>query len=224
MPYHVQLFKFFTSIYDHIFRIKRAEKITNLWKTSLLLILASALIYGWMAYLGIGSTFLSSSMAYLSSGEYETSKLWFLLGRVVYGASFAAAVLFVPSMIYQLITGIPYQKLIIMQQIVLSVLLLERLIWIPIAIFIGLDWYVSPLSFGVIASYIFEIEWFIYFFGAITLFQLWTIWFQFRFLHAMSENEKRTIWIFIILLHLLGWVLAATISFTDSYMISRWFE
>ena len=224
MLYRVQLFKFFTSIYDHIFRIRKAERLSNVRKTSTLLILVAVLIYGWMAYLGIGSSMLAGGAAELSATEYETSKLWFVIGRMIYGALFAAFILFIPSLIFYLITEIPYGKLVIMQQIVLSVMLIERLLWIPLALFAGLDWFVSPLSFGIIASYLMDIDWFIYFFGAITLFQFWIIWFQYRFLHTLSEIGSRTLWAFILLLHVLGWVLAGTIAFADSYMISGWFE
>lgn len=223
MLYHVQIVKFFTSIYDHIFRIRKAEKLTNVWKTSILLLLSSAILYGFMAYLGIGSSMLSVGMTELGTAEYETSKLWFVFGRVLYGVIFAAAILFLPGLLFYLVTEIPYQKLLVMQQAVLIVMLVERLLWIPLVLFIGLDWYVSPLSLGIIVSYLTSIDWLIYFFGAITLFNLWIIWFQFRFLHTLSEVRPRILWLFILLLHLLGWLLAATIALADSSIISRWF-
>ncbi|WP_405098466.1 hypothetical protein [Oceanobacillus sp. FSL H7-0719] len=224
MTYRIQLFKLLTAIGDHIYRIKRAEKLSNFWKTSILLIFASAIVYGWMAYLGIGSNLLSIDATLLGAGEYGGSKIGFLAGRVLYGILFAAAVLFIPSALFYLLTEIPYQKLVIMQQVVLVVLLLERLIWIPLIVLAGLDWYVTPLSLGIIFSYLIENEWFIYFFGAITLFQGWIIWFVYRFLHALSEVRARTILLVIILLHIIGWAFAATIAVTDIYIISGWFE
>lgn len=224
MVYRVQLLKFITAIGDHLFRVKKAEKITNMWKTSILLVLVSAIVYGWMAYLGIGSNLLSADAAIFGAGEYEVSKFWFLAGRALYGVLFALAVLFIPSALFYLLTEIPYPKLVIMQQIVLAVLLLERLIWIPLVVLAGLDWYVSPLSLGIIFSYLITNEWFIYFFGAISLFQIWIIWFVYRFLSALSEVRGRTIISMIILLHIIGWALAATVAMTDIYIISGWFE
>src|SRR5690625_2319098 len=171
MAYYMNLVKFFRSMEDHLFRIRKAEKLFNIWKTCLLLALASVIIYMWMAYVGMGSTPLSPAAIHASGVEYEQYKYWFILGRGVYALIFAAFILFIPSLIIYAFTGIPYQKLVIMQQIVLTVMLLERILWIPLAAFIGLEWYVSPLSFGIIASYFTEINWFIYFFGAISLFQ-----------------------------------------------------
>lgn len=224
MTYYINLVKFFRSMEDHLFRIRKAEKLHNLWKTSLLLALFSVIIYIWMAYLGIGTTLISPAAVSVTDIEYEQYKYWFIIGRAVYALIFAALVLFIPSLIIYAFTGIPYQKLIIMQQAVLAVLLLEGILWVPLAIWIGLEWYVSPLSFGIIASYITEINWFIYFFGAISLFQLWIIWFQVRFISGFHAIRKRWLWLIVILLHILTWVLAATLASVDTQIISGWFE
>jgi hypothetical protein len=110
-----------------------------------------------------------------------------------------------------------------MQQIVLVVLLFERLIWVPLVIFAGLDWYTSVLSFGVIFSYFIEIDWFIYFFGAISIFQIGLIWFVHRYLRALSHVRSSVLLLVVILLFIIGWILAATIATTDNNMISGWF-
>jgi hypothetical protein len=209
---------------DHLFRVRKAEKLHNLWKTSLLLALASVIIYIWTAYLGLGTTSISPAAAEATGIEYEQYKYWFILGRGVYALIFAAFILFIPSLIMYAFTGIPYQKLLIMQQAVLAVLLLERILWIPLATWVGLEWYVSPWSLGIIASYITEINWFVYFFGAISLFQLWIIWFQIRFIGGFHAIRKRWLWLIIILLHILMWALAATAAVADTHIISGWFE
>ncbi|MGJ9460344.1 hypothetical protein [Oceanobacillus sp. CF4.6] len=223
MTYHVHLFKILFSMEDDLFRIQKAERIQNLWKVNILLILSAIGLYAWMAFLGLGSESISSIAVSLTQPAYETSKLWFMIGRSFYGLVFAMFILFVPSLLFYLLTGIPYKKLIIMQQIVLVVMLLERVLWVPIVIFAGLNWQVSPLSFGIIASYITETPWIIYFFGAITLFQLWIIWFQVKYIMSFSEMKKAFIWINVVLLHFLGWCLTALTAFTDSYILSGWF-
>lgn len=223
MTYRVHLFKILFSMEDDLFRIRKAERIQNLWKVNVLLILSAIVVYGWMAFLGLGSEDISSIAVSLTQPAYETSKLWFIIGRAVYALLFAAFILFVPSFLLYLLTGISYKKLVIMQQVILAVLLFERLLWIPLVIFVGLNWQVSPLSFGIIASYITETPWIIYFFGAITLFQLWSIWFQAKFISTLSDMRKRLIWLNVILLHFLGWCLVALAAYTDSYILSGWF-
>lgn len=223
MGYHINLFKLFFSMDDHIFRVRKAEKIQNLWKVSIILVLSSIVIYSWMAFLGMGSDLVSKGAVGLSPEVYESSKFWFVIGRAIYGVIITAVVLFIPSVLFYLLTEIPYQKLLIMQQVVLAVMLLERIIWIPLVLLIGLDWHVSPISFGVIASYITEAPWVTYFFGAISLFQLWIIWFQVKFITSLYPMKKVWIWVNVILLHILGWSLTALLAFADSYIISGWF-
>ncbi|RLL39945.1 hypothetical protein D8M04_19740 [Oceanobacillus piezotolerans] len=224
MTYRVQLLHFIRHMEDHFFRIKKAEKIQNLWKVNVLLLFLSVIIYGFMAYLGIGTNLLSIGAVNQTPLDYELHKFWFVLGRMIYAVLFAAFILFIPSLLYYLLTDVSYRKLMIMQQIVLSALLLERLIWIPMVTLTGLDWYVSPLSFGVIASYLTETSWVIYFFGAISLFQIWIIWFQTRYLITLSQTKKHIVWINVILLNVILWCFVALLSFADSYLISGWFE
>ncbi|OZU87281.1 hypothetical protein CIL03_17845 [Virgibacillus indicus] len=223
MTYYVNVFRMLFSLDDHLFRIHKAEKIHKLWKATVLLILLCIVVYTWMAMLGIGTDMISSTAVQGGQLEYEQSKFWFIIGRMVYAIVFACIILFLPSLLFYLLTGIPYRKLLIMQQLVLFVMLIERIIWIPLVTLNGLDWYVSPLSFGIIASYLTEVSWAIYFFGAISLFQLWIIWFQVKYLNGFSSIRKRWIWINVIGLHILFWCVAALLAYADTYIVSGWF-
>ncbi|ASK61587.1 hypothetical protein CFK37_05110 [Virgibacillus phasianinus] len=223
MMYHFNLIKFFFPVDDHLFRIQKAEKIANIWKLSVLLVLVSAVIYGWMGSLGMGTDLISKGAVELSVFQYQQSKLWFVFGRIGFGIVMALFFLFVPALIFHLLTDIPYQKLVIMQQIVLLVMLIERVIWIPLFVNFGLDWYVSPLSFGIIVSYLTEAEWPVFFFGAVTLFQLWIIWFQIRYLSYLSTIKKSWIYINVISLHIFYWLIVAFLAYFDRFMIGGWF-
>src|SRR5699024_1732867 len=91
-----------------------------IWKSNVLLVVLSMLIYMWMAYLGIGSNLISKDAVNLGAQGYEASKFWFIVGRLLFGLLFALFVLFVPSYLFKLLTDIPYKKLIVMQQVVRS--------------------------------------------------------------------------------------------------------
>ncbi|MFD1172820.1 hypothetical protein [Oceanobacillus picturae] len=223
MTYHNNLLRFLFSMDDHLIRVKEAESIKRVWKVNVLLILLSLILYGYMAYLGMGTNLLSPQAQSLDPLAYEQQKFWFLAGRLIFGLLFAVFILFIPSLYFSLLTDIPYKKLIIMQQVVLFVMLVERAIWIPLAVFNGLDWYVSPVSFGIIASYFTEIPWLIYFFGAISLFQLWVIWFQVRYIRNLTEIKKQWVWGYVLLFHFFFWLLTALLAYMDQYMINRWF-
>ncbi|WP_404457102.1 hypothetical protein [Oceanobacillus kapialis] len=223
MTYHNNLFRFLFSMDDHLVRIKEAESIKRVWKVNVLLVLISLILYGYMAYLGMGTNILSPEAQTLEPLAYEQQKFWFLVGRGTVGLLFALFILFIPSVYFSLLVDIPYRKMVIMQQVVLFVLLIERAIWIPLAVFNGLDWYVSPVSFGIIASYLTDIPWLIYFFGAISLFQIWVIWFQVRYLRNLTEMKKQWIWVYVILFHFFMWALTALLAFMDQYILNRWF-
>lgn len=224
MIYQVQLFKLLFAVDDHIFRIGKAEQIRNPWKKISLLALLSILIYSGASLLGIGSSTLSSGAVLLSAAEYEVYKFWFIIGRIIYSLALVGMVLFIPSLIYYWVTKIPYKKLLLMQVVVLSIMLLERILWIPLAIYFGLDWFVSPFSLGIIASYLTDISFLIYLCGAASLFQLWIILFQIKFLSRLSDIHKGWIWSTVILFHLATWTVTAVIALTDMHMINGWFN
>ncbi|WP_042225548.1 hypothetical protein [Oceanobacillus manasiensis] len=223
MNYQNNLLRFLFSMDDHVITIREAESVKRVWKVNLLLILISLILYGYMAYLGMGTNILSPEAQSVAPIAYEQQKFWFLIGRLAFGLIFASFILFAPTLYFSLLTDIPYRKLVVMQQVVLFVMLIERGIWIPLAVFNGLDWYVSPVSFGIITSYLTDVSWLIYFFGAISLFQFWIIWFQVRYIRSMTEIKKLHIWVYVLLFHFFLWVLTALLAFMDQSMINRWF-
>lgn len=223
MVYHQNLLKFFFSMDDHLYRIRKAETVNHVRKWCLLLCLFSIIIYGWMASLGIGSDFISSTRTGLSMQEYESSKLDFVIGRCVYAVLLTAVILFLSALLFYAVFDIPFWRLLVMQQAVLFIMLLERIVWVPLMLIWGLDWYVSPLSFGIIASYLTGNNWIIFFFGAISIVQLWIIWFQVKYLRFMSSYGKGRVWLMVILLHLFYWIVAATVASVDNHLLRGWF-
>ncbi|MFD2761939.1 hypothetical protein [Lentibacillus juripiscarius] len=223
MTYKVNIIRFFFPVADSLLRVKKAEVIKGLWRTSSLLILFSVGVYLGMAVLGIGTGPISDDAAALGFLGYEAGKLWFIIGRIGFAILFGLLILFVPSLIFYFITKIHYRKLLVMQQVVLTVMLIERLIWIPLAVYAGLDWFVSPFSFGIIAMYISDIPWVIYLFGAVSVFQLWIIWFQAAFLSYLSTVKKGWIWVSVVFIHLLYWAGTAALASMDQHLLSGWF-
>ncbi|MUV36713.1 hypothetical protein JNUCC1_00517 [Lentibacillus sp. JNUCC-1] len=223
MTYRGNVIKLLFRMDDHLFRVKQAEKMSNIWKTTAWLFVAAMGVYIWMAWLGMGTNLLSEKALMYTPEEYEAAKFWFVIGRAGFGLLLAALILFVPSLLFYYLTGIPYKKLVYMQQAVLLLLLVERLIWIPLAVYAGLDWYVSPMSFGPLMAYITSQSWLIYFFGAISLFQILIIWFQAKFLKRFGVLKLRWIWTSLILLHIFEWAWAALLASVDHIVLGGWF-
>lgn len=216
------LYRFFTNLDNQIFRVKKAEDISKVWKTSLFLFLATIIIYIWMAWLGMGTNPISRELTSVSEGTYNALKLWFIAGRALFAILIAALILYLTSYYFYLFTKIRYKKLVIMQQVVLAMMLFERLLWIPLFVYLGLDWYVSPFSLGITTSYITEIEWFIYFFGALSIIQLWIIIFQAKYISNLSSMKRWKVWAIVILWHVIAYSIVATLSIYDEQLIAGW--
>ncbi|WP_197063102.1 hypothetical protein [Pontibacillus marinus] len=177
------------------------------------------LLFGFLAWKGLGMDPISVIATELSFAEYESLKLFFLLGRIIFGIILALAILFFTPLVFWIFTDIPYRKLVTVQLNVLLVMFIERLTWVFFIHYIGLDWYVSPLSFGIITSYITQIDWWIYFFGALSIFQIWIMWFQWKSITDFSEMAKWKAWILVILLHIFYWAVAATLAIYDLQLL-----
>ncbi|MFG6121359.1 hypothetical protein [Thalassobacillus sp. B23F22_16] len=217
--YAINLLKLLFRQEDHLFKLHRAEKLFNFWKLLFLLFVVSILTYIWTSWIGLGTDPISVNATEFTHTEYEMRKLWFLIGRVAYAILFTAFILFVSSLFWWLFYDVRYRKLIIIQMNVLLVMLLERITWIPLMVYAGIDWYVSPFSFGVAAAYITDIEWIIYFFGAISLFQIWIIWYQVKSLKYLSSTKKHWIWLGVISWHILLWAGTAALANYDLLLL-----
>ncbi|MBM7554368.1 hypothetical protein [Thalassobacillus pellis] len=219
MLYSINLLQLLFRREDHLFKIKRAERLQNFWKWVVLLLATSILTYIWTSWVGLGMDPISVNATEFTRMEYEFRKAWFLIGRTAFALLLAIFVLFITSFVWWLFNNVPYNKLVIIQMNVLLVMLLERLTWIPLLVYAGVDWYVSPLSFGVPASYFTDIQWIIYIFGAISVFQLWIIWYQVRCLNYLSATKKHWIWFGVIFWHILLWAGTAALSNYDIFLL-----
>ncbi|MCA1023924.1 MULTISPECIES: hypothetical protein [Halobacillus] len=219
MTYSVHLIKLFIRRDDHLFKLNEAEKLKNVWNLLFFLLALTLLTFVWTAWLGLGTDAISANMTELTRADYELRKAWFLIGRAAYGLLFFLFLLFISSFFYWLFNHVSYKKLIIVQMNVLLVMLLERITWVPLMVYAGIDWYVSPLSFGVAASYFTSLEWVIYFFGSISLFQLFIIWYQVKCLSRLSRTKTGWIWTGVIFWHLLLWAGTSALAYYDLYLL-----
>ncbi|MFZ0371369.1 MAG: hypothetical protein WAM07_17380 [Halobacillus sp.] len=219
MTYSVNLMKLFIRREDHLFKLREAERIKNVWKLLFLLLGLTVLTYVWTSWMGLGTDPLSDEMSSLNRVEYEFRKAWFLIGRVAFGILLYVFILFISSFFFWLFNHVSYKKLLIIQMNVLLVMLLERVLWIPLMVYFGLDWYVSPFSFGIITSYITDINWIIYLLGSISIFQLFIIWYQVTCISSISPTRRRWIWTGVVFWHLLLWTGTAALSNYDLFLL-----
>lgn len=219
MAYHVQVAKLFFRREDSFFQLKRAERITGLWKRVFLFLFLSMLVYGFTAWKGLGMDPISVMATELSFATYESVKIYFLFGRILYGLLLTFIILFFTPLIFWIFSDIDYKKLVTVQFNVLFIMLVERLTWVGFVQYLGLDWYVSPLSFGIITSYITDITSIIYFFGAVSVFQIWIMWFQGKAIRDFCDMKRWKVAILVGTVHVFYWAVTAVIALYDHALL-----
>jgi hypothetical protein len=216
MHSEVKLFKGLKNPSFFFYRLNEMEVLNGYRKNIFILFLLSALTFGFISFFGIGMDPLSRELTTLTPVAYELEKFMFLLGRIIAGLLYAAIILFVPAVIFWTISDEgEYRKLVIVQGLILLILLLERLTYIPLAIFFSLDWFSSPLSFGVIAQYITTKPWVIYFLGSFSLFKIWIFYIQYKGLKRLTQQKNWLIWTVILLTNLFFWAITAFLAYID---------
>ncbi|WP_174734302.1 hypothetical protein [Mesobacillus harenae] len=200
----------------YTYRLQKEEAWSGLWKGVLLLTIISGLIYGWSAYFGIGSEYLSGNLTELPPQEYEMHKTLYMAGQVLRGLFYGTAILLAPALFFWALTDIALKPLISIQMLVLVILLFEKLILIPINLSIGLAEVSSLFSLGPIAQALMDNQFIILFFAGVTLFKLWAVIIQYRYIKELATG-KRPIMILVIVLglNLVLWLLAALFSFVQ---------
>ncbi|MCP3029757.1 hypothetical protein LF817_00225 [Halobacillus sp. A1] len=219
MTYKIQLFKLLFRRHDQLFVLRKAERIRRVWLSLLLLVMLTLLTYAAAAWIGLGTDPLSTGVNQLSRNDYEFHKVWFLLGRLLTGLTLMLGTIFLSTFIFWLLFDLPYKKMMVVQMSVWLIMLIERLTWIPFMVYLGLDWYVSPLSLGIIASYTTSLDWVIYFFGSVSLFQFIIIWLQIKSAIFISNSRKWWVVTGVIFWNLLLFAGTAALSYFDTTIV-----
>lgn len=198
---------------NYTYKLRDSEEVAGVWKKATLLILLSGLVFGFSAYFGIGSEYLSKKLTAISRDEYEMHKLLFMGGQTLLGLVFGAVMIFLPALFFWTLSDLDLKKLVSVQLFVLPIFLLEKLIVIPLALLLGLTQVSSPFSLGIIAQYLTGNDFLIYFFASITLFKIWAIFIEYKYLKMLTEKSPRIILSMVLGINLIIWIFAALFSF-----------
>lgn len=215
MVFNVQLLKGLLAPNTLTYQIMNAERLKGLWKKTVLLAFVSMILFALYGYFGVGMDFLTKEITELSRQELETKKLFVILGRLIWGLIYSMLVLFGFSVVLWAILDMAYRKIVIVQLFVLSILLLEKAILLPICIWLGIGLEASPFSLGVMARYLTSSSILVYFFSHFSLFKIWAVIFQYQALKSLSERNPKTVLVIIIVVNLLIWLLSSLLSYLE---------
>lgn len=199
----------------YTYKLRDSEYVPGVWKNTTMLILLSGLIFGISAYFGIGSEYLSKNLTSISRENYEMHKLLFMIGQIIWGFFYGAAMIFIPALFFWTLSDIGLKKFVTVQQFVLPILLLEKLLIILLATTLGLTKVSSPFSLGVIAQYITGNDFVMYFLAAISLFKVWAIFIEYKYVKMLTGKRPGIVLLMVIGLNLVFWLFSALFSFVQ---------
>lgn len=202
---------FYPDLYTY--KLRDSEYVPGVWKNTAMLVLLSGLIFGISAYFGIGSEYLSKNLTAVSRENYELHKLLFMIGQLIWGLFYGLAMIFIPALFFWTFSDIELKKFVTVQLYVMPVLLLEKVINIPLATGLGLIKTSSPFSLGVIAQYITNNDFIIYFLAAITLFKVWVIFIEYKYIKMLTGKRPGIVLLLVIGINLIFWLFSALFSF-----------
>ncbi|OKL36385.1 hypothetical protein [Domibacillus mangrovi] len=208
MAYRLQLFKGLFRSTDQLYQLSQAEKIRGLWTKFSLLLLGSVLLSLLAGYLGIQSESVSTYMAESDTSTYEWLKVLFAAGSVLWGLLFPLFFIFIPALLFWTFLEIEFKKLVALQCIVLTIYLIEYALLIAWNVFFSIPRDSSPFSLGVVAQYATENIIAIRFFSFITIFQVWILVIQYRFLRTSEAKGARFVFLIVFLTGLAFWILS----------------
>lgn len=213
MENRIEVFRGLFNYNYYTYKLRDTERFPGVWKKTILFILLSGLIFGLSAYYGVDSEYLSKKLTSIPRAEYEMNKALFLAGQIIQGLFFGAIMLFLPALFFWTVTDLEFKRLLTIQLFVMPILLLEKLLIVPMALYLGLTKISSPFSLGVIAQYITGNDFIIHFLAYISIFKIWAIFIEYKYLKAMTEKNPKIVLLLVIGIHLVIWLFAAFISF-----------
>ncbi|QDP41247.1 hypothetical protein [Radiobacillus deserti] len=195
-----------------LFQLQKAEVVTHMWRSYALTWFLTFLLFLTSSYFGIGTESISGLVVSQSSETFETSKLFFLIGRIVLSILYPALFIFLGAWLFSFILHFPYKKAVAIQFSVFMLTLVEKGITYLTYVLFDLNQVSNPFSFGVISQLYIEIPYWNHFFASITIFQLFLLGILYYVLSQFTTKSKRVVFISVLLFFVLLWVFTALMA------------
>lgn len=208
MAYRLQLLKGLFRPTREFAQLSQAEEIRGLWKKFSLLVLISVLLSLLAGALGIQGENISAYMAKSDMYTYEWLKLLFAAGSGIAGLLLPFFFVFIPTLLFWTFLELEFKKLIAVQCVTFSIYLIEYALLIAWNVFFSIPRESSPFSLGVLAQYATDNAIAIRFFSFITIFQIWILILQYRFLRTSEAKKPLFVFLLVLLTGFAFWILA----------------
>jgi hypothetical protein len=197
--FDVRLFKGLREPYKTAQLLGKAEKISGFWKRLILLLVITFILASIGSIFGIGNDILSKELNNLSSTGFEATKSLFAIGQIIRVLVEALLIITIPSLFFWAVSDKEWKKFMAVQQYVLVLFLLEKLLLLPFAVFFGLTAEVSnPFSLGIIGQYLTNNEFILLCLAQISIFKIWAVVLQFKYIKELIESNAKRAALYVI--------------------------
>ncbi|QUW21190.1 hypothetical protein JSQ81_15445 [Sporosarcina sp. Marseille-Q4063] len=176
--------------------------------------LAGLLLFGARSWWGMGTEALTPLVATTTTADFTLARFASFIGSLAWSIIYISFHFFGFAYIIHLLIKIPYKKLLPLQLLVTSLLLVEKaLIFLVFATKGGAANY-SFLSFGPLAATYLESKYMILFLNQLTLTTAVIIALQYSFIRAFTDESKRKSLLWTLIgIHLVLALLTASVGF-----------
>ena len=197
--FDVRLFKGLREPYKTAQLLGKAEKISGFWKKLILLLVITFILASIGSIFGIGNDILSKELNNLSNTGFEATKSLFAIGQIIRVLIEALLIITIPSLFFWAVSDKEWKKFMVVQQYVLVLFLLEKLLLLPFAVFLGLTAEASnPFSFGIIGQYFTNNEFILLCLAQISIFKIWAVVLQFKYIKELIESTAKRAALYVI--------------------------
>ncbi|KAA9012234.1 hypothetical protein [Niallia endozanthoxylica] len=198
MMYYIRLFKGIREPYVQAQQLMKAEKAGGFWGKAILLLVITFLLAVVSSFFGIGNEIMSKELHNRSNTDFEAIKLLFAGGQIIWSMLQAIIILIIPSLFFWALSDIEWKKFISVQFYVLTILLIGKIVAMPFTVFIGLPDISNPFSLGVIGQYLTSHNLILQFLGGITIFNIWAMILQYKYVKVLLERSRLLTALFVI--------------------------
>lgn len=177
--------------------------------------LAAIILFSMRSWWGFNTETLTPLLTDTTT-DYTLARYASLFGSILWSLIYVAFYLFGFSYILSSFTYIPFKKLLPLQLLVVTLLLIEKGIILLVFALKGAAVNVSFLSLGPIASTFIEIPYWIFFLNQISLTTIIIIAFQYRFTQSFMESvnlNKKRLLLLLISIHLVIALMIAAVGY-----------
>ncbi|KHF39571.1 hypothetical protein [Halalkalibacter okhensis] len=219
MRYHLELVRSLVEPDTKVDQLTIAEEIplhTGKVIGIFLLSLAVSLV---QAYYGLHTSGISHALTTYTTSQFELAKLMIGLGGALDALlSPLTYLLFTSAWFWVFLDETHYRQAFVVSVISMFILTVGNVALLPFELWLGVQAATSPFALGVIAHLFTTNEYYIHFFGQISIFLLWAIFYQIYAFSRIAFTKKWFLILITVLVHLIMMLTSVFLIFLSNFL------